>query len=349
MSDLSDEQSSRNIEYKISSPKKSYQMLAEPEEKEEMVVEVKQMQSFDSPEASKSVKSRRSSCKKADEEIIQTSEEQFAEETPYDEENIETVKLDSSRLRSQKRGLPMEESSVCKEETPKGTFTQRRIRKTEENCNTGEKYILGDCFTDEKNYEMRLRNAVTSAKKINPIQILKDLKSPGSSYISSAKKALVIDEDYNENDRIHFEISEQKDHPIKEFNDKENNRNNQNILIDRFDSNPAELKNFVNANKFQVMEQDYNDLASPEKSHHKHSKSRSRTKEKRGNRSDCASETKEASLEETNAEDKTCMMIDFNSSPEIKAKEEPVEEEETSQSIEWIIANNIDKKKRDEI
>lgn len=180
----------------------------------------------------------------------------------------------------------MEGSTSSKEETPKGTFTQRRLKNAEESCNTGEKYVLGDCFTDEKNYEMRLRNAVTSAKKINPIQILKDLKSPGSSYISSAKKALV-DEEYNDNDRIPFEISEQKDHPIREFNDKENMRNNNNIYVGRFGSNTTDgLKNFVNSNKFQVPEQDYNDLESPEESHHRHSKSRSRTKEKRGNRSD---------------------------------------------------------------
>lgn len=43
------------------------------------------------------------------------------------------------------------------------------------------------------------------------------------------------------------------------------------------------------------------------------------------------------------------MVIDFNTSPEPKNKEETPVQEEMSQSIEWIIANNIDKKKRDEI
>lgn len=186
----------------------------------------------------------------------------------------------------------MDEEDTIKEETPKGTNTQRRIFETEENCYTGEKYILGDCFTDEKIYEMKLRNAVTSSKKINPIQILRDLKSPGSSYISSAKKALADGLEFDENDKIHFEISEQKEKHLKEFNNKENMRDNGNILVEKFDDDSKEdnLKNFINANKFQLMEQDYNELESPEKSHHKHSKSRSRTKEKRRNFSDGESE-----------------------------------------------------------
>jgi hypothetical protein len=59
-----------------------------------------------------------------------------------EDDNIETVKLDSSRLRSQKRGLPMDESE--KDETPKGTSTQRRIVRTDESNYTGEKYVLGE-------------------------------------------------------------------------------------------------------------------------------------------------------------------------------------------------------------
>lgn len=39
-------------------------------------------------------------------------------ETPFEDDNIETVKLDSSRLRSQKRGLPIDGKSE-QEETPK--------------------------------------------------------------------------------------------------------------------------------------------------------------------------------------------------------------------------------------
>jgi hypothetical protein len=202
---------------------------------------------------------------------------------------------------------------------------------------------------------MKLRNAVTSAKKINPIQILRDLKSPAtSSYISSAKKALIQEHAFSDNDRIDFDISDHK-HPIREFNDKENSKNNHNILITRFndhENDDAALKNFVNANKFQIIEQDYNKLISPEKSHHKHSKSRSRTKEKRGNRSEGEPEKYELyPIKGFNEnEDKTCMMINFNNSPEpTKHRTDQDELEETSKSLEWILAKNIDKKKRDEI
>lgn len=52
-------------------------------------------------------------------------------ETPNDDENIETVKLDSSRLRSQKRGLPMEDTDH--EETPKHSTKQRRGTNIEDN------------------------------------------------------------------------------------------------------------------------------------------------------------------------------------------------------------------------
>ena len=355
MQDISEGTSSaRNVNYIIASPKKSYKLLSEKLNKEDGVREPTNLKTYYSPEPSKSFQSMKSSSKKKVEEPIQWFEQESVDETPYEDDNIETVKLDSSRLRSQKRGLSMDEEDTIKEETPKGTNTQRRIFETEENCYTGEKYILGDCFTDEKIYEMKLRNAVTSSKKINPIQILRDLKSPGSSYISSAKKALADGLEFDENDKIHFEISEQKEKHLKEFNNKENMRDNGNILVEKFDDDSKEdnLKNFINANKFQLMEQDYNELESPEKSHHKHSKSRSRTKEKRRNFSDGESENFEMipieGFEE--GEDNTWMMIDFNNnSPEPKRKEEIKEVEETSKSIEWIIANNIDKKKRDEI
>lgn len=136
---------------------------------------------------------------------------------------------------------------------------------------------------------MRLRNAVTSAKKINPLQIMKDMRSPGtSSYISSAKKALMHAQEFDDDDKIEFQMSEERGvYPRQIITGKENIKNNQNILIEQLDeSTNNALKDFVNANKFQMMEQDYNMLDSPEKSHHKHSKSRSRTKEKRGNRSE---------------------------------------------------------------
>lgn len=55
------------------------------------------------------------------------------QKTPYVDDNLETVKLDSSRLRSQKRGLPIDEKSCDKEETPKCHTTQRRVINHEEN------------------------------------------------------------------------------------------------------------------------------------------------------------------------------------------------------------------------
>lgn len=216
--------------------------------------------------------------------------------------------------------------------------------------------MLGDCFTDEKLHEMRIRNAVTSAKKINPLQIMKDLKSPAaSSYISSAKKALMEDEgEFDEDDKIEFQLSAARDYNSREITGKENVRNNHNnILVERF-SNLEEkdnaLKNFVNANKFDFLEPDYNLLESPEKSNHKHSKSRSRTKEKRNNRSDGEPENLEVCKAESfeRFEDNTCMMIDFNNSPDEKDRNNK-DLEETSKSLEWILAKNIDKKKRDEI
>lgn len=350
----------RNIEYKVLSPKKKQRNQNNDSCN---LIELQQPK-FESPEQSRSNPSNPSSCKQILNHESKESIDQSSLETPYEgniinslflieDDNIETVKLDSSRLRSQKRGLPIDESE--KDETPKGTNTQRRIIHTEESCYTGEKYVLGDCFTDEKIYEMKLRNAVTSAKKINPLQILKDLKSPAtSSYISSAKKALMKEETYDDNDRIDFNISDRK-YPIREFKDKENIRDNHNILISRFnnpENDDAALKNYVNANKFQIIEQDYNKLISPEKSHHKHSKSRSRTKEKRGNRSEGEPDKYEINPIEgfSEPEDNTCMMIDFSNSPEpTKHRTEQDELEETSKSLEWILAKNIDKKKRDEI
>lgn len=61
MEDISDDQSSKNIEYKISSPKKNYQLLNDKQEKEEFALEAQHVKSYDSPEPSKSVKSKRSS------------------------------------------------------------------------------------------------------------------------------------------------------------------------------------------------------------------------------------------------------------------------------------------------
>ena len=350
MHDLSEDTTSlKNIEFGISSPQKSYKFLNEKPKGEENINDLLNLKTYESPEESLS-ESKGSSLKKITIEPIESLQSSSLLEAPFEDDNIETVKLDSSRLRSQKRGLPMDEKSPSKEETPKGTSTQRRIINTQENCYTGEKYILGDCFTDEKIYEMRLRKAVTSSKKINPLQILKDVKSPGSSYISSAKKALM--EDYNENDRIHFEISANKNNPIQVLIEKENIRDNHKIKVEgREEAKDLVLMNFNNPNKFQLLEQDYNELESPEKSHHKHSKSRSRTKEKRGNFSEEELDNIDIlptdSFEE--AGDNTCMAIDFNTSPEPTKKPEEKDLDDTSKSIEWIIANSIDKRKRDEI
>lgn len=77
---------------------------------------------------------------------------------------------------------------------------------------------------------MRLRNAVTSAKKINPLQILKDFKSPiGSSYISSAKKQLMNEEEYDNDDRIEFQLSGERVYNPSGYRDKENIMRNNNI------------------------------------------------------------------------------------------------------------------------
>ena len=134
MHDLSEDTNSvKNLEYRIASPKKSYKLQNENPKKEEELIEPIRLQTYESPEPSKSVKSDKSSCQKI---IVQEAEslgEPSVKEVPFEDDNIETVKLDSSRLRSQKRGLPMDEKSASKEETPKGTNTQRRILKTEEN------------------------------------------------------------------------------------------------------------------------------------------------------------------------------------------------------------------------
>ena len=358
MNELSEDatNSIHNIEYKALSSKKNYNSFDREQSSHLNLLDPTNQPTYESPEPSKSMSSNPSSLHKS--LMVREVVEQISNnETPFEDENIETVKLDSSRLRSQKRGLPIDEKKQSydkEEETPKCTTTQKRITRNTENCYTGEKYILGDCFTDEKNYEMRLRNAVTSAKKINPLQIMKNLKSPGtSSYISSAKKAL-MQEQFDEDDKIEFQMSEEREYQPREIIGKENDRNNQNILIERFnedDSKVDALKDFVNANKFQVMEQDYNMLESPEKSHQKHSKSRSRTKEKRGNRSEGEPENYVICPAEgfDEFEDNTCMMIDFNKSPDQRKQKPDDELEETSKSLEWILAKNIDKKKRDEI
>lgn len=92
---------------------------------------------------------------------------------------------------------------------------------------------------------------------------------------------------------------------------------------------------------------EYQFLESPSKSHHKHSKSRSRTKE-RGNSSGAKEEHSISKPDFGEFDDKTWMMIDFASSPEPKEKNQNKELEETSKSLEWILSKIIDKKKRDD-
>jgi len=61
MEDISDSQSSKNVEYKISSPHKTYKLLGEHQASQEIIAEPQHTRSFDSPEPSKSVKSKISS------------------------------------------------------------------------------------------------------------------------------------------------------------------------------------------------------------------------------------------------------------------------------------------------
>ena len=124
---------------------------------------------------------------------------------------------------------------------------------------------------------------------------MKNMKSPGaSSYISSAKKALMKEDEYDE-EPIKFELSENCEADLPPaYYDNENFRNeNTNIVIERFTgdeylrSQNQHSNSFIDVSKLETYEaeQDYNLLDSPDRSH-KHSKSRSRTKEKRGNLSE---------------------------------------------------------------
>lgn len=114
--------SARGIEFKVLSPLKNRKYQPEVYE----APENENLHTYESPEPSKSFQSKHSSIKKLNGEGEMNIKEEFATETPFEEE-LETVKLDLSKLRSQKRGLPIEEKSGEQTETPKGSNTQRRL------------------------------------------------------------------------------------------------------------------------------------------------------------------------------------------------------------------------------
>ena len=207
---------------------------------------------------------------------------------------------------------------------------------------------------------------------------MKNMKSPGaSSYISSAKKALIQEDEYDE-EPIKFELSEKHEADVpasySDFNlnyfDKENLRNeNSNIVIERFKgdevprSQNQNSKNFVNVTKLETYEaeHDYNLLDSPDRSH-KHSKSRSRTKEKRGNLSDEGDDNYVQMLDLnqlnpqsnekqflTNVKRKLENSLSLPKSPSENPSGKNHEIEETAKSLEWIIAKDLDKRQRDQV
>lgn len=386
------------VECKATNLQKAFDSSSKYNNTNDKYLENEHIQNFDSPEQSKSNISKTSSCTIIDtvkhskeNSLVYCGPEQpcdYISKTPDEDENVKTVKLDSFRLRSQKRGLPIEEDKE-NDETPKCSNIQRRIVQTEENWYTGNKYILSDWFTDEKIRELNMRNTVTSTKKIHCQQKLRDYKSPSmSSYISSARKAL--DEEFDIDDRIEFQLSGEQAYKREPWYDKENisqNKNipnllqkeqskdrksyfpfniltlnleiskskvgsNSNILVERFKDDDEklnlEMKNFVCIDKLMAENPEYQFLDSPTKSPHKHSKSRSRTKE-RGNSSGAKEENSISKPNFGEFDDKTWMMIDFASSPEPKEKCQNKELEETSKSLEWILSKIIDKKKRDDI
>ena len=100
------ENSIHKAEYKLLSPTKRYNKSLEKEN-----VIVVEQPIFESPECSKSyLSSKQSSCKKISKNNLnEVREFESINETPLEDENIETVKLDSSKLRSQKRGLPIDQ------------------------------------------------------------------------------------------------------------------------------------------------------------------------------------------------------------------------------------------------
>jgi hypothetical protein len=112
--------SSKNIEYKALSPVKNRANMHQERNYEELnLLDCFKQPAFDSPEPTKSVRSKRSSLKKPYEEDKYAIDQESINGASYEDGIIETVVLDSSKLRSQKRGLPIEEKSCEKEETPK--------------------------------------------------------------------------------------------------------------------------------------------------------------------------------------------------------------------------------------
>lgn len=225
------------VEWKATNLQKAFDSSIKYNSVSESCIKEEQMQNYESPDQSKSNISKTSSNTiidtvkhSKDNSLLYCNPDQsneYINRTPDEEENVKTVKLDSFRLRSQKRGLPIEEDKD-NDETPKCSNIQRRIVQNEENCYTGNKYILSDCFTDEKIKELNMRNTVTSTKKIHAQQKLRDYKSPSmSSYISSARKAL--DEEFDLDDRIEFQLSGEHIYKKESWFDKENISQNKNI------------------------------------------------------------------------------------------------------------------------
>ena len=200
---------------------------------------------------------------------------------------------------------------------------------------------------------------------------MKNMKSPGaSSYISSAKKAIMQEDEYDE-EPIKFELSEKNKVDLPPaYYDQENFRNdNTNIVIERFvedeysRSPNQNSKSFLGVTKLEnyKAEQDYNLLDSPDRSH-KHSKSRSRTKEKRGNLSDDGDDNYVQMLDLnklnpksndkkflTNVKRKLENSLSLPKSPSENPAGKNHEVDETSKSLEWIIAKDLDKRQRGQV
>lgn len=174
---------------------------------------------------------------------------------------------------------------------------------------------------------------------------------------------------------IQFQLSDKHERDYStDYYDKENFRseNVTNILVERFkaeefiDPKENSLKKFVNSTRIDPYGPncDYNLLDSPDKSH-KHSKSRSRTKEKRNKDSEDGDEIDESYIKTfdnnlllantgdnkflNNVKRKLEGSLSMPKSPEDNVISHERELEETSKSLEWILAKDLDKKQRDEV
>lgn len=185
---------------------------------------------------------------------------------------------------------------------------------------------------------------------------MKNMKSPGaSSYISSAKKALIEDNAYDD-EPIKFELSDKREVLNSDvFYDKENKRTEN---ISSFPKLDNDIKPFAQITKLESYDYDYDNhlLDSPDRSH-KHSKSRSRTKEKKDDLNDLEEENIVQMLDLnsqvneqqflTNVKRKLENSLSLPRSPQDNITSDQQELEETSKSLEWIIAKDLDKKQRE--